>query len=100
MLVEVELEVFIGKVDAELFKTVKFKVLEPKDVQHCNGGLSVSVAYDVVHPLHQPREETGVQGLGQGIPARAGRQQWQLKSNGHCARSAVEQLLWEGRTER
>lgn len=73
MLVEVKLEVFIGKVNAELFKAVVLKVLKAKDIQYCNGGLSVSIADDLVDSLHQPGEEAGVEGLGECIPARAGK---------------------------
>lgn len=45
------------------------KVLKAKDVQYGYGGLSICIADDVVHSLYQPGEETGVQGLGEGIPA-------------------------------
>lgn len=37
VLVEVMLETFIGKVDAELFEAVVLVVLETKNVQHSNG---------------------------------------------------------------
>ena len=35
-LVEVKLQVFIGKVDAQLLKAVDLKVLEPKNVQNAH----------------------------------------------------------------
>ena len=37
VLIEVILQVFIGVVDAELFKAVAIKILKPKDVQNSNG---------------------------------------------------------------
>jgi len=37
MLVKVELKLLIGKVDAELFKTVMQVVLKPKNIQNTYG---------------------------------------------------------------
>ena len=64
-LVEVKLQVFIGKVDAQLLKAVDGKVLKPENVQHANklGRVRawVGCAVDLVH---QPRKCSRVQRLG------------------------------------
>lgn len=36
MLIEVELNLFIGNVDAELFKRIFFEILKAKDIQNSN----------------------------------------------------------------
>ncbi len=59
LVVEVALELLVGKVDTELLKTVVIKVLEAKDIQNANielvaGGVRLQV---VVESIHDPPEQ-------------------------------------------
>ena len=67
MLVEVLLQLLIGKVDVELLKAVHFKVLEPEDVEHPNEGKLLPSPDASVDPLQDPAEEIGIQGHGHGV---------------------------------
>ena len=55
MLVEVVLQLLIGKVNAQLFKAVVQKILKPKDIQNTNGT-----------PLDENKKIINIRGRGRG----------------------------------
>ena len=102
-LVEEELQVLIGIVDAQLLKAVEVEVLQKRamgyetiqsysqqnwgnrvysevcahlkaiDVQDGNREGILTWVHQLVDAVGEPAEEQGIEGLGNGIPARGGR---------------------------
>lgn len=69
-LVEEVLQLFIGQVDADLFKAINFKVLKPKYVEdsNCLRGWDVHRWTEQLVDLRdQPQEQSLVQEFGHGI---------------------------------
>lgn len=68
-MVEVALELFIGQVDAELFKAVAFEILKAEDVENAYvevlfGWVGLEVA---VQSCHYPVEQTRVESFSKSI---------------------------------
>ena len=61
MLVEVFLKFLISKIDVELFKSIHFEILEPKNVEHSNKGKLVLPSSDSdINSLQNPPKQVGI----------------------------------------
>ena len=81
VLVEVLLELLVGEVDAKLLKGIRLERLESVDVEDSDECLTLSVLTDTLVDLgDEPVEQSGVERLGERVPAV-------------CGSSGVERLL-------
>ena len=65
VLVEVLLQLLVGKVDVELLKAIHFKILKAKDVQDSyEGKFSLSSSNACIDLLQNPLKETVIQSHG------------------------------------
>ena len=65
MLVEVLLQLLVGKVDVELLEAVDLKVLKAKDVEHPDEGEPLQASFDSdVDAVEDPAKEVGVKSHG------------------------------------
>ena len=67
MLVEVLLQLLIGKVNVELLKAVHLKVLKTKNVQHPDKLEGFLAQKSVVDTIQDPSKYVGIQGHANGI---------------------------------
>ena len=65
VLVEVLLQLLVGKVDVELLKAIHFKILKAKDVQDSyEGKLVLPSSNTYIDLLQNPLKEVGIQSHG------------------------------------
>lgn len=68
MLIEIELEVLVRVIDAQLLEAVLREILEPEYIEYRDGGrLFRSFVDDVIDTSDQPREQWTVQSLGERV---------------------------------
>jgi hypothetical protein len=67
VVVEELLQLLIGVVDANLLEGILLEDFESGNIQNTNEELGLFGVKHLVHPLHDPKEESSVDGLGQSI---------------------------------
>ncbi len=90
MLVEVLLQLLVGKVDVELLKPVHVEVLEAKDVQNANEReASVRPLDPGVDALQDPLEQVGIETHGCGVPGITSLREWRMVYMYTCESTSV-----------
>ena len=73
MLVEILLQLLVGKVDVELFESIDLKVFKSKDIQYADEGKVIFSSFNAcIDLLQDPAKEVGIQSHGSrvsGVPS-------------------------------
>lgn len=57
VLVEIELQILVGVVDAHLLKTVFLEIFESENIQYVDRQKTITLVDCLVHAVHQPAEQ-------------------------------------------